>query len=82
MIISTKELVVLVEALKSTTAYQNNHAKLEGKILAPPQIGTRNKNELIFDLTQRLSKLSECTENLAMNDFINIDIGSFGLVEP
>ncbi|MFA6195254.1 MAG: hypothetical protein WC656_01265 [Sulfurimonas sp.] len=75
MKITNKDLTVLTEALKNTTAYQNSrglNAKQDGKIYEV-KIGNGEKNELVFGLVQELLCASKKTENQPMNKIFELN---------
>lgn len=75
MILSNKELTVLIEALKSTTAYQNSrgcYARSEGKEYTSHMVGRREKNDMVYELVIHLEEIQLSTEALPSNQMFDV----------
>lgn len=77
MLINNMELIVLIEALKATKAYQESRAfrlKKEGKELPLIFDGERDKNDLVFFLAEELVLSLNITADMRMKKLYELSI--------
>lgn len=85
MLINNMELIVLIEALKTTKAYQESRAmscKKEGKEFSLFVNGERDKNDLIFFLAEELMLSLNTMADMRMKQLYELSIVTIQIPSP